>query len=274
MPDPESDPWPVAFSTAFYRKLLAAYPADFQREYSSHMLQVFRDRCRVIFSDTGSPGLISWWALAFYDLAKTALEEHTQDDLPRCEMGDDLFQKPNPVNRREFLNLAWMASLGFLLVDLGGVTYLFSRPILRAGEFGASFNLGRAGDVLPAPGGPPLNVPEGKFWLSHTGDNRIVALYKICPHLGCLYNWNLAENIFICPCHYSKYEGDGTYIRGPAPRSTDRFVIRLLDDQGVEVATTDEEGNPLKLPDDDLQVVVETGHLIRGKPKGVPYPAS
>ena len=181
--------------------------------------------------------------------------------------------QPKPVNRREFLSAAWMASLGFLLVDLGGVTYYFAKPILRAGEYGGRFNLGRAADVLPEPGGDPVNFPKGRFWLSRTRGNRIIAPYKVCPHLGCLYNWNSPAGIFLCPCHLSQYELDGTYIRGPAPRSTDRFAIRLLDDKGQEVSATDEEGNPLPLPGENLRVVVDTGELIRGKPKGERYPS-
>lgn len=176
-----------------------------------------------------------------------------------------------PVNRREFLTLAWLASLGFILVDIGGVAYLFAMPVFREGQFGGSFSLGLMSEVLPPPGGDPANYPKGKFWLSRTVDNRLVAPYKVCPHLGCLYNWNSAEEQFHCPCHLSQYELDGTYIRGPASRSTDRFVIRLLDDQGVEVAATDPEGNPLTLPGEDLQLVVDTGQLIRGKSKGDRY---
>jgi cytochrome b6-f complex iron-sulfur subunit len=175
------------------------------------------------------------------------------------------------LNRREFLTLAWLASLGFILVDIGGVAYLFAMPVFREGQFGGSFSLGPASEVLPSPGGDPINYPKGKFWISRTSDNRIVAPYKVCPHLGCLYNWNSAEEQFHCPCHLSQYEIDGTYIRGPAPRSTDRFVIRLLNEQGVEVAATDPEGNPLALPSEELQLVVDTSQLIRGKSKGDRY---
>jgi hypothetical protein len=46
----------------------------------------------------------------------------------------------------------------------------------------------------------------------------------------------------------------------------------LLDDAGVEVAATDQQGNPLPLPGEDLLVVVDTGKRISGKPRGVEYP--
>jgi hypothetical protein len=31
-----------------------------------------------------------------------------------------------PINRREFLNFAWLVSIGFFTVTTAGVTYLFS----------------------------------------------------------------------------------------------------------------------------------------------------
>jgi cytochrome b6-f complex iron-sulfur subunit len=187
-------------------------------------------------------------------------------------MSDTPLSQNTKMNRRAFLNAAWLASLGFLVLDLGGVAYLFSMPIFEEGEFGSNFTLGRAGDVLPPPGGDPVNYPKGKFWLSRTSDNHIVAPYKVCAHLGCLYNWNSSAGMFICPCHDSHYQLDGTVIKGPADYSVDRFVIRLFDDSGVEVSSTDPQGNPLPLPDDDLTVVIDTGERIRGKPRGVTYP--
>jgi cytochrome b6-f complex iron-sulfur subunit len=151
------------------------------------------------------------------------------------------------------------------------MTYLFAMPVLKEGEFGSSFALGRAGDVLPPPGGEPINFPKGMFWLSRTEGNRIVAPYKVCAHLGCLYNWSQSAGIFMCPCHDTHYQLDGTVIKGPATRSVDRFVIHLFDDAGEEVAATDELGNPLPLPSEDLQIVIDTGERIPGKPRGFEY---
>ena len=171
----------------------------------------------------------------------------------------------NPINRREFLNMAWLASLGFFLVNIGGVTYLFAMPRFREGEFGGRFVLAQVQDVFPSPGADPINMPKGKFWLTRLSDGSLLALYKVCTHLGCLYNWNAQEEIFICPCHGSQFELDGTYIQGPAPRSLDRFAVQLIDSDGRDVAVSDELGNPLDLPDEELLVVIDTGKLIRGQ---------
>ncbi|MEX2054677.1 MAG: hypothetical protein WD972_00705, partial [Candidatus Andersenbacteria bacterium] len=40
------------------------------------------------------------------------------------------------LNRREFLNIAWLASLGFLTLSVGGLSVLFALPRFREGEFG------------------------------------------------------------------------------------------------------------------------------------------
>ena len=173
-------------------------------------------------------------------------------------------KEKKPVTRREFLNIAWLASLGFLTVNLGGVTYLFAMPRFKEGEFGGLFPTGKVAD-LPPVGSDPENFPKVKLWLSHTPEG-VMALYKVCTHLGCLYNWNSQEGKFICPCHGSQFQADGTYIQGPAPRSLDRFVVQAVDPNSGEVITESTDGSPLKVPDQpDAIIRVDTGKRIHGQ---------
>lgn len=168
------------------------------------------------------------------------------------------------VNRREFLNFAWLASLGFLSVSLAGVTVLFSMPIFKEGEFGGTVTVGPASDLPDVIAGPE-NHPKVKFWLSNT-EEGVVALYKVCTHLGCLYSWRDQEYKFVCPCHGSQFEKDGDYIQGPAPRSLDRFVVQAVDPQTGEVVAESTNGEPLKIPQDSgLIVQVNTGEKIIGE---------
>ena len=167
------------------------------------------------------------------------------------------------VTRREFLNIAWLASLGFLTVNLGGVTYLFSMPRFKEGEFGGLFSVGRVSE-LPEAGASPVNFPKVKLWLSNT-EEGVMALYKVCTHLGCLYNWNSQEGKFICPCHGSQFEADGEYIQGPAPRSLDRFVVQAVDPNTNQVLAEAADGKPLPVPDQsDVVIRVDTGKRIPG----------
>lgn len=172
-------------------------------------------------------------------------------------------EKPG-INRREFLNFAWLASLGFLMVDMAGITFLFAMPRFKEGEFGGIYTVGSVSE-LPETGSAPLNIPKVKLWLSNT-DNGVMALYKVCTHLGCLYNWNNQEGKFICPCHGSQFQANGTYIQGPAPRSLDRFVIQAVDPNTGEVIAEASNGEPLPVPDKpDAVIQVDTGSRIKGE---------
>jgi cytochrome b6-f complex iron-sulfur subunit len=169
------------------------------------------------------------------------------------------------INRREFLNYAWLATLGVLLVNVGGIGFLFSMPRFKEGEFGGIFTLGRVSD-LPSVDAAPASFPKLKFWLTRS-EEGVLALYKVCTHLGCLYAWRDQEDRFICPCHGSEFERNGTYIRGPAPRSLDRFVVQVVGADGEVLAETDTEtGGPVPVPgDSDVTVKVDTGRRLLGR---------
>jgi cytochrome b6-f complex iron-sulfur subunit len=168
------------------------------------------------------------------------------------------------VNRREFLNFAWLASLGFLTVSFAGVTLLFAMPIFKEGEFGGVVTIGPASE-LPEKDSGPQNYPKVKFWLANSAEG-VTALYKVCTHLGCLYSWRDQEFKFVCPCHGSQFEKDGDYIQGPAPRSLDQFVVQAVDPQTGEVVAQSENGKPLQiLQDSNLIVQVDTGSRIKGE---------
>ncbi|MDE3090092.1 MAG: ubiquinol-cytochrome c reductase iron-sulfur subunit [Chloroflexota bacterium] len=174
-----------------------------------------------------------------------------------------------PLTRREFLNYAWLTSLGFVfLVGFGGATYFFAFPRFKVGEFGGLFPLGKAGEALPKPTDPPIHNTDGKFWLSNV-NGMIVALYDVCVHLGCLYQWQEVTGRFECPCHGSKYQKDGTYIEGPAPRSLDRMVVSFVGAGNQVVAATDSKGDPLPIPSDpSVDLVIDTGKVITGASHG------
>ncbi len=53
-----------------------------------------------------------------------------------------------------------------------------------------------------------------------------VIFSPICPHLGCRFNWSASANKFLCPCHGSQYNFDGTHVAGPAPRGLDPLPLR------------------------------------------------
>jgi hypothetical protein len=57
-----------------------------------------------------------------------------EEATPNEEVQEEEIQERVPVNRREFLNFAWLVSMGFLTVSVAGVTYLFALPRFKEGE--------------------------------------------------------------------------------------------------------------------------------------------
>ena len=101
--------------------------------------------------------------------------------------------------------------------------------------------------------GPPSDYPDGLKFLADErlfifrDGNTFHAVSAVCTHLGCTVR---AEALprpeaatvggqplklthrFSCPCHGSKYQGDGTNIAGPAPKPLAWFRLSLAPDDG------------------------------------------
>lgn len=168
---------------------------------------------------------------------------------------------PKPVTRREFLNYAWGAALGVVLIEAGAASFMFALPRFKEGEFGGTFDLGPASGAPPVDAAPQRNL-DGQFWLSNDADG-VRALYRVCTHLGCLYEWKDQTFRFECPCHGSKFEKDGKFIEGPAPRSLDQFVL-MMEKDGNVIAETTEGGQGVPITDPTASVVVDTGRTLKG----------
>lgn len=188
-------------------------------------------------------------------------------------MVDTAVENPVPVNRREFLFYIWGASMALTLAGSGGAVLWFAYPRFRAGEFGGDFAFDAS--EIPSTDAAPEDHPDGRFWLVNT-DAGVLALYKVCVHLGCLYKWVPNNNRFECPCHGSKYQRDGTYIEGPAPRSLDRFIVDVVDASGSVLAETKSgdansdptAGGPVEVPSGAAQLLIHTGKKVKGRNHG------
>jgi nitrite reductase/ring-hydroxylating ferredoxin subunit len=105
-----------------------------------------------------------------------------------------------------------------------------SRKTLRsAGEF-ARFNLNVArqylGVVTAGKSAAPEDVLPGsgavirrgmqKIAVYHSENGELMEFSAVCPHLGCIVDWNPTEKTWDCPCHGSRFSCYGKVINGPA----------------------------------------------------------
>jgi len=164
-------------------------------------------------------------------------------------------------SRREFLYYIWGASIVLVLGQTTAGLVWFALPRFREGEFGGVFRF--SGEDLPVQGTQPISQPAGRFWMSNA-DEGYLSLYAVCTHLGCLPKWVDTNTRFECPCHGSKFEGNGAYIEGPAPRSMDVFATTLTFSDG-STASTPADGGPIPLEGRTVvEVAVDTGNRILG----------
>jgi cytochrome b6-f complex iron-sulfur subunit len=102
--------------------------------------------------------------------------------------------------------------------------------------------------------GAPVEFPEGlRFFPDHRlfvvrEGNRFHAISAVCTHLGCTVQAEItvegsATSIdarrthrFVCPCHGSKYDGEGRCTAGPAPRPLAWCHLSFAADDGQLVA--------------------------------------
>lgn len=66
------------------------------------------------------------------------------------------------------------------------------------------------------------------FLIARTGEETFGVLTAICTHAGCLVSlWD--RPIFVCQCHGSGYDHQGTVVQGPAPAALRRFPSHFSD---------------------------------------------
>jgi len=57
-------------------------------------------------------------------------------------------------------------------------------------------------------------------------ENKVHAFSAVCPHMGCMVQWNAEEKSFDCPCHGSRFTKEGVVINGPATVGLERIKIK------------------------------------------------
>ena len=100
----------------------------------------------------------------------------------------------------------------------------------------------------------PTFLPDLRVFLFREG-KKFRAVSAVCTHLGCtvkMITLGQPQSVqikgqqvkevreFHCPCHGSKYYGDGTNYAGPAPGPLARYLLRITPDDGQLIVNTAE----------------------------------
>ena len=144
-----------------------------------------------------------------------------------------------PVSRRRFCAGACQVASGATLAtvfagcggspsspDSGSSSTL---PKLSGQFSGSSVRINVAGSALANVGGAVLvQSIAGVFLVSRTSASSFTAIDGVCTHEGC--NVTTADgDIYVCPCHGSRYNRNGQVVSGPATASLRKYAAGFAD---------------------------------------------
>src|SRR5438445_11424003 len=135
--------------------------------------------------------------------------------------------------------------------------------------------LSRAGGAIVA---HPRGSPGGDL-VANTGAGYL-ALRAECPHEGCEVAWVQEDRQVECPCHGSRFAGDGTLLNPPAranltgfPAEADgqgNIVVHLFAGDGTFAERV--RNGQVRLPSSSFPIRANVGGVILGRPDGFPSP--
>ncbi|MCS1411685.1 MAG: Cytochrome b6-f complex iron-sulfur subunit [Verrucomicrobia subdivision 3 bacterium] len=162
-------------------------------------------------------------------------------------------QDINDPERRSFLTtfLAGLTTaLAGLIPPLTGLGVLLD-PLRKKSSLGKPIHVTNLA-ALPADGAPRKfsvvtdlsdawnqfrNVPIGAVYLRRTEETTLEAFNVECPHAGCFVDYRGDDQNYLCPCHNSRFNIDGSVQdpNSPSPRGLDSLDVELRNGDEVWV---------------------------------------
>lgn len=139
------------------------------------------------------------------------------------------------LSRRKFFVSAGNAAIGIAALGSLGVSIDFLAPKVLL-ELPKRFVIGVLANMQP---NSVTFDGEHRLIVFRDKQGYFYALSAVCTHLGCMVEWKEAgipghqDGVIACPCHGSIFSKNGDVIRGPAPRSLDRYKLYLEDDRVI-----------------------------------------
>lgn len=141
------------------------------------------------------------------------------------------------ASRRTFLALLGSGALSVATLGTGAVTLRFLSPNVLYEEESRF----RVGTPAEFPVGSVTALIRQKIYVVHS-ERGFYALSAVCTHLGCMTQYERANDRIFCPCHGSSFTKEGVVTGGPAPRPLRRIEIVL--ERGFLVVDTRRDVGP------------------------------
>lgn len=87
--------------------------------------------------------------------------------------------------------------------------------VRQYGDYITKADIGDVSELQPEQGAV-LSKGFKRIAIYKDENNGIHAFSAVCPHMGCMVQWNAEEKSFDCPCHGSRFTKEGDVINGPA----------------------------------------------------------
>jgi nitrite reductase/ring-hydroxylating ferredoxin subunit len=105
-------------------------------------------------------------------------------------------------------------------ITLRAATEFMRENLNVAAQFRDYASGGEVADAQEIKPGTGAIIRDGikKFAVYRDLEGKVHTCSAVCPHLGCIVDWNPVESTWDCPCHGSRFNPSGKVLNGPANR--------------------------------------------------------
>lgn len=129
--------------------------------------------------------------------------------------------------RRTFLGIL-LAGIGAVLTGAG--LYPVYRFLAPGQGQDTLDQVSVARELVPLGGAHFINFRGRPAVILQIRPGQFTAFSAVCTHLGCVVQWQTAEQRFLCPCHAGLFSAEGAVLGGPPPRPLEKLAVTLQDD--------------------------------------------
>lgn len=153
-------------------------------------------------------------------------------------MGTLMDSTLDPAQPAEKTRRSWVSSIVMgsgIVAGYGYFAGIAARFLYPAAPEARAWQFVAVADRIPTGSSLNLKTPEGQpLVIMRQGeagtDEDFIALSGVCPHLGCMVNWEPQNNRFFCPCHNGAFDPSGNPTQGPphaSHQTLSRFPLKV-----------------------------------------------